>query len=69
MVLSLRPRPRGGFAGEETVTVQTNECGQRSAVMRIPTVLSRSGGVPPAVTVPDPATGSENPPAPSGPHH
>ncbi|MGB8388521.1 serine/threonine-protein kinase, partial [Mycobacterium sp.] len=69
VVLSLRPRPRGGFAGEETVTVQTNECGQRSAVMRIPTVLSRSGGVPPAVTVPDPATGSENPPAPSGPHH
>lgn len=56
VLLSLRPQPRGDLAGEETVTVQTNECGQRSAVMRIPAVLSRSGNVPPAVTVPDPAT-------------
>ena len=55
MVLSLRPRPEGDFAGEEEVRVQTNECGQRAAVIRVPAVASRSGEVPPAVTVPDPA--------------
>ncbi len=64
LVLSLRPQPHGDFVGEQTLTVQTNECGQRSAVIRIPAVASRSGDVPPAVTVPDPATGPENPSAP-----
>jgi serine/threonine-protein kinase len=61
MVLSLRPRPQGDFAGEQEVTVKTNECGQRAAVIRIPAVASRSGEVPPAVTVPDPATVRDNP--------
>ena len=61
LVLSLRPRPHGDFAGEEEVTVKTNECGQRAAVIRIPAVASRSGEVPPAVTVPDPATVRDNP--------
>ncbi len=56
LVLSLRPQPQGDFAGEETVTVKTNECGQRAAVIRIPAVASRSGDVPAGVTVPDPAT-------------
>ncbi|MGO9928989.1 MAG: serine/threonine-protein kinase [Mycobacterium sp.] len=56
LVLSLRPQPQGDLSGEEAVTVQSNECGQRSAVMRIPAVLSRSGDAPPAVAVPDPAT-------------
>jgi serine/threonine-protein kinase len=60
-VLSLRPRPQGDFVGEEEVRVQTNECGQRAAVIRIPAVASRSGEVPPAVTVPDPATIGDNP--------
>jgi serine/threonine-protein kinase len=55
-VLSLRPRPQGDLVGEEEVTVQTNECGQRAAVIRIPAVATRSGDVPPAVNVPDPAT-------------
>jgi serine/threonine protein kinase, bacterial len=59
MVLALRPQSNGEFAGEETVTVQTDECGQRSAVIRVPTVASRTGEVPPAVGVPDPATGPE----------
>ena len=70
VVLSLRPQPRGEFVGEETVTVQTGECGQRSAVMRIPAVLSRSGDLPPAVTGLDPAAAGLAPPAPSpsGPH-
>ena len=60
-VLSLRPRPQGDFVGEEEVRVQTNECGQRAAVIRIPALASRSGDVPPAVNVPDPATISDSP--------
>lgn len=73
-VLSLRPRPQGDFVGEEDVTVKTNECGQRAAVFRIPALALRSGAVPPAVNVPDPAkvidnpTGGPTPPTtPSGP--
>lgn len=54
LVLSLEPQANGDFVGEETVTVQSDECGQRSAVIRIPAVASRSGDVPPAVRVPDP---------------
>jgi serine/threonine-protein kinase len=69
VVLSLRPQPRGELVGEETVTVQTNDCGQRSAVMRIPAVLSRSGDVPPAVAGLDPGTATDVPgTAASGPH-
>lgn len=66
MVVSLRPQSQDDFVGEETVTVQTNECGQQSAVVRIPTVASRSGEVPPAVSIPDPGTagGTSTPPAP-----
>jgi serine/threonine protein kinase, bacterial len=63
LVLSLRPQPQGDLVGEETVTVKTNECGQRAAVVRIPAVASRSGEVPPAVTVPDPATVPDGPTA------
>lgn len=48
VVLSLRPQPAGDFLGEETVTVRTNECGQRSAVLRIPAALSRNGDLPPS---------------------
>ena len=65
LALSLRPQPHGTYVGEETVTVQTNECGQRSAVIRIPTVASRGGEVPPAVLVPDPATGPQNATSPT----
>jgi len=65
LVLTLRPQPQGDFVGEETVTVQTNECGQRSAVIRIPSVASRTGEVPRGVTVPDPATAPGNPTAPA----
>jgi serine/threonine-protein kinase len=61
-VLSLRPRPQGDFIGEEEVRVQTNECGQRAAVIRIPAVAARDGDVPANVDVPDPATIS--PPSP-----
>lgn len=54
LVLSLEPQANGDLVGEETVTVQSDECGQRSAVIRIPAVASRSGDVPPTVSVPDP---------------
>ncbi|BBZ38461.1 serine/threonine-protein kinase [Mycobacterium conspicuum] len=60
-VLSLRPRPQGDLVGEEEVRVQTNECGQRAAVIRIPALATRSGDVPPAVNVPDPATIGDSP--------
>jgi serine/threonine protein kinase, bacterial len=59
-VLSLRPRSQGDFVGEEEVRVQTNECGQRAAVIRIPALATRSGDVPPEVNVPEPATVNDN---------
>ncbi|KLO29227.1 serine/threonine-protein kinase [Mycobacterium haemophilum] len=62
-VLSLRPQRQGDLVGEMDVTVESNECGQRSSVVRIPAVASRSGDVPPAVTVPDPATVPQTPTA------
>ncbi len=37
-VLVLRPQPQGDLVGEMDVTVQSNECGQRAAVVRIPAV-------------------------------
>jgi serine/threonine-protein kinase len=55
-VLSLRPRPQGELVGEMTVTVQSNECDQRGAVIRAPAVATRGGEVPPDLTLPDPAT-------------
>ena len=55
-VLSLRPQPQGNFVGEMMVVVQSNECDQQGAVLRMPAVVTRSGEVPPGVTVPDPAT-------------
>ncbi len=63
-LLSLRPESTGGLVGEETVTVKTNECGQRAAVIRIPAVASRSGDVPAGVTVPDPAAMTSSATAP-----
>lgn len=61
MVLALRPQPNGEFVGEEVVTVRTDECGQRSAVIRVPAVASRTGEVPPAVAVPEPGSGPLSP--------
>ncbi len=55
-VLSLRSQPQGGFVGEMTVAVQSNECAQKGGVLRAPALATRSGDVPTGVTVPDPAT-------------
>ncbi len=63
VVLSMRPQPNGDLVGEETVTVQSSDCGQRSAVMRIPAVLVRRGDVPAAITGLEPATATEAPKA------
>ncbi|MGZ4512660.1 MAG: hypothetical protein ACXVX4_15270 [Mycobacterium sp.] len=51
-----------------TVTVQSDECGQLGAVLRVPAVATRVGEVPPDVPVPDPSTLPENPAPPTGPH-
>ncbi|HSS24225.1 MAG TPA: serine/threonine-protein kinase [Mycobacterium sp.] len=66
-VLMLRPEPQGDLVGEMDVTVQSNECGQKSAVVRVPAVATRSGDTPPGVYVPDPvkvggAPGTSGPP-------
>ncbi|OBH03379.1 hypothetical protein A5696_07930 [Mycobacterium sp. E2699] len=66
-VLSLRPRPQGEFAGDMTVTVQSDECGQLGAVLRAPAVATRSGDLPSGVTVPDPAGALEPHASPPGP--
>jgi serine/threonine protein kinase, bacterial len=67
-VLSLRPQPKGGFEGEMTVVVQSNECGQQGGVLRVPAAATRSGDVPTAVTVPDPATVPDASTAPTTTH-
>jgi serine/threonine protein kinase, bacterial len=67
-VLALRPQPQGNFVGEMTVSVQTNECGQRGAVIRVPTVASRTGAAPPGVRIQEPGTAPGSPTAtPSAP--
>jgi serine/threonine protein kinase, bacterial len=62
-VLSLRPQSQRELVGEMTITVHSNECAQQGAVLRAPAVATRSGDVPPAVTVPDPATVPDTPTA------
>jgi serine/threonine protein kinase, bacterial len=70
-VLMLRPEPQGDLVGEMDVTVQSNECGQKSAVVRVPAVATRNGDTPPGVYVPDPVTiggapGAGGPPTTKG---
>lgn len=62
-VLTLQPQPEGDLLGEMAVTVKTNECSQLGGLIRIPTVASRDGDIPPAVNVPDPVTVTATPPA------
>lgn len=57
-VLTLRLQSQGDLAGEMSVTVRSNECGQLGGLIRIPAVADRSGDIPPAVNVPDPVTGT-----------
>jgi hypothetical protein len=66
---SLDPQPDGTLRGVATETVLTNECANQGTVYRTPVVATRTGDVPPSVTVADP-TLFEAPAAPptNGPH-
>jgi serine/threonine protein kinase, bacterial len=65
LVLSLQPQAHGPMRGVMTVTVQSNECGQQGAHIVIPAVATRTGDVPPGVTVPGPAPATGGPAAPT----
>jgi len=67
---SLAPQAGGTLRGTVTEAVLSNECGARGAVVRVPVVATRVGGVPPGVHPADPtgAAGAANPlPAPGAP--
>ncbi len=66
VVWSLTPEPDGTLRGVQTQTVQTNECGSQGATLRIPVVGSRTGDVPPDVTMADPAKAANQTAAPIG---
>lgn len=53
---SLEPQPDGTLRGGITDTALTNECGRQGKVFQAPAVATRTGGVPPGVSVADPAT-------------
>src|SRR5271163_2079885 len=55
VVWTLTPEPDGTLRGVQTQTVQSNECGSQGATLRIPVVVTRTGDLPPNVTVADPA--------------
>jgi serine/threonine protein kinase, bacterial len=46
----------GALRGAMTITVESNECAQQGAAIRIPAVAARIGDVPPGITVPTPQT-------------
>ncbi|WP_156623223.1 hypothetical protein [Mycobacterium sp. 1164966.3] len=66
---SLEPQPDGTLRGVQTETVLTNECGNQGTVYETPVVATRTGDVPPSITLADPALIAA-PPAPptSSPH-
>lgn len=66
-VLSLQPQGNGPLRGVMTVTVETDECGQKGAEIVIPAVAGRIGDVPPAVTVPEPPTSTSAAPTTTTP--
>ncbi len=66
VVWTLTPEPDGTLRGVQTQTVQSNECGSQGATLRIPVVASRTGEVPPDVTVADPAQAANNTASPVG---
>jgi serine/threonine protein kinase, bacterial len=52
---SFEPQPDGTLRGSETVTILTNECGGQGNVFITPLVVTRTGDVPPAAVLADPA--------------
>jgi serine/threonine protein kinase, bacterial len=63
---SLTPEPDGTLRGVQTQTVQSNECGSQGATLRIPVVATRTGDIPPNVTVADPAKAANITATPAG---
>lgn len=58
---SLEPQPDGTLRGGMTETTLTNECGHQGAVAQVPLVATRTGDVPPGVSVAEPATVTSSP--------
>ncbi len=56
VMVSMQPQPDGTLRGLETLTILTSECGAHGLVRQTPVIATRTGDVPPAVTVADPAT-------------
>ncbi|CDO87858.1 hypothetical protein AWC29_03090 [Mycobacterium triplex] len=54
--LALRPNPQGALVGEMELVVQTDECGQRGSVVRVPARMVRTTDTPSGVYVPDPVS-------------
>jgi hypothetical protein len=52
---SLQPQADGTLQGIATITVLTNDCGMQGNVYKTPIVATRTGDVPPAVVLADPA--------------
>jgi serine/threonine protein kinase, bacterial len=53
---SLEPQPDGTLKGVWSETALTTECGRQGVVRQAPVVATRTGDVPPIVTVANPAT-------------
>ena len=66
---SWEPQPDGTLRGIQTVTVLTNECGTQGNVYRTPLLAIRTGDVPPAVVLADPALFVPSPAPPNTRSH
>ena len=55
MTWSLEPQPDGTLRGAQDGTMLTNECGNQGMAWQTPTTATRTGEMPPNVTVADPA--------------
>ena len=55
-VLSLQPQGNGPLHGVMTVSVESDECGQKGGQIAIPATAGRTGDVPPGVILPVPPT-------------
>jgi len=66
VVWSMTPEPDGTLRGVQTQTVQSNVCGSQGATLRVPVVASRTGDVPPGITVADPAQAANTTATPVG---
>lgn len=62
--LALQPNPQGDLVGEMELVVQTDECGQRGSVVRVPAKMVRTTDTPSGVYVPDPVS-VPDPPRPA----